>query len=248
MAAFADETVGVGKKLKTPTEKRTYHAIPEGDAPGDAARTMAFLEMLTGREAEVLHITQEKTQVQEIRRWVSPEKRVTPAPSYSNLDPIEVLQLDYNPTIFCDKANNIRAIRPIIMNDRYKPCPYKEGNSPVKPPPPQKRARKEAAVSHSPGGRRDEVPGAKIVPLEGVSQSFRLLDPTALGSVWAQTDTYTGLSCAYRKGYTCPEGTMTGCDLTVTDDDLLKNGTWIVRLKGVDERTLTVPNYLKTYL
>ncbi|KAJ9116513.1 hypothetical protein QFC24_006746 [Naganishia onofrii] len=113
LAAFENEAVK--NKLKQ-TEGTNYHAIPDSDTIGDADRAMAFLEMLTGLEAEKF----EGTTVKDIRSFINPLAQLGP-----DTRPDGRQRLDYNPTIVLDKKNKIRAIRPTHSNERQNglACP-----------------------------------------------------------------------------------------------------------------------------
>lgn len=211
LAAFGNEAVG--DKLKERTENRTYHAIPEDKGARDANRVMAFLEMVTGQEAETL-LKGDDLSLEELREWINPGRRCG-----DDLPTDGQVQLDYNPTILLDKEDKLRVIRPLHRWELELPpvpCPIlSEGYEWSK-----LKDYQETHEAVSPKNLAEMPPFPCLSQsLNKTEQSFRLLDPA--------TGEHGSWELMYGKCMTIPRhicvDRQTGCDEIIVDKDLLEN-------------------------
>lgn len=225
LAAF--KTDAVSDKLKERTENRTYHAIPEDGATGDANRLMAFLEMVTGWEAE-LFSKESDTTVEALRDWVNPVRWWDKSTSGQGM-----IQLYYNPTFLLDKSDRLRVIRP-EEQEPARPCPFTfEEYSQT-----ELKALLESSTTHDAPPQKTQSPFARLPEnLTMIDQRFRLLDPA--NDVHSSWEVMYG-ECMNLTRYIClEEPEENGCDETIVDTQLLENTKWIVRLKeGIPDSRL----------
>lgn len=235
----------MAKKLKEQTKKRRYHAIPASEEVGDADRAMAFLEMVTGMETEVLRNETTEIKIEDFREWINPRRETSGR-----------VQLDYIPTILFDKEHRMRVIRPEdIYYDKVNPCPIPfEGYSEAKLK--DYYAKEEKNTPEPPQTKQEEAPvedEPEAVDLTGIPQRYRLLEPTALQhKSWEVVESYhmedfevrTTRKCQDIMRYVCGDG-KTGCDEIIADMKLLQDMKWVVRLKNAsDDSLLRIPEGL----